>query len=402
MKKVQKKPELLAPAGSMTMLTAAIKAGCDAVYFGLKELNMRATAKNFELSSLRKVVKKCHDHDVLAYLTLNTIVFNSELPLVKQIITEAKSAGVDAIIAWDMAVISEALKQGVCVHLSTQASCSNLSSAKYYRDLGVKRIVLARECTLLDISEIRKKSGVEVEAFVHGAMCVSVSGRCFLSQSVFGRSANRGDCLQPCRRNYKIQDSEEGFEFELGENFVMSPKDQCTIEFIDKLITAGIDSFKIEGRAKDPEYVKAVISSYREAIDAYFSGKYDAKLAKKLKLRLSSVFHRGFSTGFFLGRPISEFTDSYGPKTASRKEFVGKIKKFYNKINVAELKLESSGIAVGQHIQIQGPTTGVVDFSLESIEVEHGQVKSADKGMRVGIKCSAQARPNDLVFLIHD
>ncbi len=396
------KPELLAPAGSMTMLAAAIDSGADSVYFGIKELNMRATARNFELSSIGKVVEKCHKNGLRAYLTLNTIVFSDELEKVRKIIAQAKNDRVDAIIAWDMAVVNAASEAGIPVHLSTQASCSNYESARFYKKQGIKRIVLARECTLGDISEIRKMSGLEIEAFVHGAMCVSVSGRCFLSQSVFGRSANRGDCLQPCRRNYIIKDKEEGFSYEIGENYVMSPRDLCSIEFVDKLIESGLDCFKIEGRAKDPDYVKTVISCYREAIDAYHKGSYDDASAKKLKQRLMRVFHRGFSDGFFFGRPISDFTDSYGPKTEAKKRFVGRIRKFYSKINVAEISIESSPVSVGDNIQIQGPTTGVMDFQLSSIEVEHRKLKKTKKGMRVGIKCSGTARPNDLVFLIQD
>jgi putative protease len=400
--KNQAKPELLAPAGSMTMLAAAIDSGADSVYFGIKQLNMRATAKNFELSNMRKAVDRCHKNGVKAYLTLNTIVYSDEIPKVRKIIAQAKKDNVDAVIAWDMAVVNAACEAGIPVHLSTQASCANFESAVFYKNIGVKRIVLARECTLEDVSEIKKKSGIEIEAFVHGAMCVSVSGRCFLSQSVFGRSANRGDCLQPCRRSYTIKDSEEGFSYELGENYVMSPKDLCSIEFIDRLIESGLDCFKIEGRAKDPEYVKTVVSCYREAIDAYHEGRYDEALKKTLKDRLQGVFNRGFSDGFFFGRPISDFTDSYGPKTEGKKSYVGRIKKFYSRINVAELIIQSSPISVGDHIQIQGPTTGVMDFTLSSIESEHRNLKRADKGMRVGIKCSGPARPNDLVFLIHD
>jgi len=263
--------ELIAPAGNWPMLRAAIDAGADAVYLGTKSLNMRVTAGNFELSELKKAVSECHKKKVKAYLTLNTIVYQTEIESVRKIITGAKKAKVDAIIAWDFAVINEAKKAGLEVHLSTQAGVANFESAKFYSKLGVKRIVFARELSLEQIKSIIlgiKKEGLnlETEVFVHGAMCVSISGRCFLSQEIFKKSANRGECLHPCRRPYKVINEDTGNELRLGNNFILSPKDLCVLPFIGGLIDAGIDSFKIEGRNKSPEYAQVVVKCYKEAI----------------------------------------------------------------------------------------------------------------------------------------
>jgi putative protease len=330
------KPELLAPAGDWISLRAAVKAQADAVYFGIKELNMRANAKNFELSEMKKVVQFCHENNVKAYLTLNTIIYQSELDNIKKILDFAKKAKIDAVIAWDFSILKLCKELGLRIHLSTQASVSNFDSAKYYYDtFGVKRIVLARECTLQEIKKIicmieDSKIDLEIETFIHGAMCVSVSGRCFLSQFVFNKSANRGDCLQPCRRSYIVKDTEEEHEFKLENNFVMSPKDLCAMPFIDKLIDSGIHSFKIEGRNRSPEYVKIVVSCYRDIIDYYSSMSQEMcedsflddleNKKKELVENLKTVYNRGFSSGFFLGRPISEWTDVYGSKATTRKE----------------------------------------------------------------------------------
>lgn len=400
-----KKPEILAPVGSEVSLQAAIDAGADAVYFGTKELNMRITANNFDISELKKVVEKCHKNKVKAYLTINTIVYDEETHLVKKIVSEAKKAKVDAIICWDQSVINEALKQKIEVHLSTQAGVSNFEAVKYYSKLGIKRIVLARECTLKQIKDIKdkirkSKLDVEIETFIHGAMCVSVSGRCFMSQFLFCKSANRGDCLQPCRREYDVVDKETGDVMTIGNNYVLSPKDMSTIMFVDKLIEAGIDSFKIEGRVKPPEYVKTVVSTYREAVDAYFEGRYTKKLAEELEEKLKTVFNRGFSKGFFMGELIDEFTDAYGGKATLQKDYVGVIRNYYAKVGVAEVKVESTPFKVGDIIMIQGPTTGVVEEKIESIQVNHKDVDVADKKKSVAIRYSHKVRVNDKVFVI--
>lgn len=390
-----KKPELLAPAGNFPSLIAALDAGADAVYFGVKELNMRITADNFRVSDIKKIVTLCHERKARAYLTLNTIVYESELKKLDKILAKAK--GVDAVIAWDMAAVSLAKKHKIPVHLSTQASVSNSIAAEFYRKAGAERIILARECTLDDIKRIKRASRVQVEAFVHGAMCVSMSGRCFISQEVFGRSANRGDCLQPCRRKYIIKDTEEKYELELGEDYVLSPKDLCTIEFLDKIIATGVDALKIEGRARSPEYVAAVVSCYRKAIDAIAAGNFSSRLKKDLMRELARVYNRGFSQGFFFGRPISDFAAPHSRAT-EKKIFLGTVMNFYKKHSVAEVRLESAGVKLGDRLIVQGNATGSKQQTVESMQIEGKDIKHAEKGSRVGIKLGFTARQNDKVY----
>ncbi|MFC1733665.1 peptidase U32 family protein, partial [candidate division KSB1 bacterium] len=399
-----RKPQLLSPVFDLTSLRAAIEGGADAVYFGLKELNMRATAKNFDLGQLKKVVDICHKakqgKKVKAYLALNTIVYDNELKRLKEIIKEAKKAKVDAIICWDIAVVDEVRKSKIPLHISTQANISNANAAKFYKKLGAERVILARELNLNQIKGIKKEAKIQVEVFIHGAMCVSISGRCFMSQHVFGRSANRGDCLQPCRRKYDvcksenmIKDVEEKYELKLGQDYVMSPKDLCVLPFIEKLISAGIDSFKIEGRARSPEYVKTVTEVYREAIDAYFSkpNKLTPLLKKKLMKRLETVYNRGFSSGFYLGKPFKEWT-SPESKAKEKKVFVGFVKNYYAKAKVAEIKLHSGDLKQGDKIMFQGPTTGVFEQKAVSMEIDHKKVKEVKKGKSVGIKVKKTVR----------
>jgi putative protease len=393
------KPELLAPVSDFTSLNAAINAGADSVYFGVKELNMRVTARNFEIGDLKKISELCHKNKVKAYLALNTIIYDEEIEKIKKILKKAKEAKIDAVIAWDLAVIQEAKKLRIPIHLSTQASVSNIEALKFYEKLGVKRFVLARELSLEQIKAIRKKTKAEIEVFVHGAMCVSVSGRCFTSQFVFGRSANRGDCLQPCRRKYLIKDVEEGHELELGESCVMSANDLCTISFIDKLIKAGINAFKIEGRQKSPEYVKTVTECYREAIDACFNKKYSKALVEKLATKLKTVYHREFSKGFYLGKPINEFS-APDSRATKRKEHVGYVKNYYKNPGVAEIVVQAGRLKVGDLIMIQGPTTGVFEQKIASMEINHKKVSEVNKGKNAGIKLEKTARQNDVVYLI--
>jgi len=394
------KPELIAPAGNWPMLTAAIQAKADAVYFGVKQLNMRRTANNFEISELKKVVDYCHKHKLKAYLTLNTIVYDNEINKLKNILKQAKKAKIDAIIAWDFAVIEQAGKLKIPVHLSTQASISNSLSAKFIKKLGIKRIVLARELNLEQIKKIKTQNpGLEIECFVHGAMCASISGRCFLSQQIFKKSANRGECLQPCRRKYIIKDPEEGHELVLGENYILSPKDLCTLPFIDKLKKAGITGFKIEGRNKTPEYVKTTIECYKQAVNRNLTKPQITKLIKKLK----TVYNKKFSAGFYLGLPTADdFTDIYGSAATQTKQYIGIIKNFYKKIKVAEIKIETGSLKTGDKIMIQGNKTGSVEQKIKSIEINHRKVSKAKKPQRAGIKLSQPARENDKVFLIQN
>ena len=409
-KKKMKKLELLSPAGDFISLRAAITSGADAVYFGIKGLNMRANAKNFLLKDLNKIVKLCHENDVKVYLTLNTIIYEKEIKKVEKIVKKAKEIGVDAIIAWDFAILKLCKENEIRIHLSTQASVSNYSSAEYYhKKFGVKRIVLARECTLLDVKSIigkikKNKLNLEIETFVHGAMCVSVSGRCFISQFQFNRSANRGDCIQPCRREYIVIDSEEKHKFSLGNDFVMSPKDLCTLPFLEKLIKVGIDSFKIEGRNRSPEYVKTVVSVYKEFLDFYTSLKRNEKELEKKKKelieRLKTVYNRGFSSGFFMGREIESWTDSYGSKATKKKIYVGKVVNYYPKVKVVEVKIEAGSLKAGDDMMIQGTTTGVFEQKIESMQLGGKNVKSVVKGKNVGVRVTSKVRKNDKVYTI--
>ncbi len=385
------KPELLSPAGNFTSLRAAIQAKADAVYFGVNELNMRSNAKNFKLSDLKKIKTVCKK--VKRYLTLNTIVYEDELKRVEQIIKTAKPY-ISAVICWDLSVIQICKKHKVPFHISTQASVSNSESAKFYKKLGAKRIIIARECSLKQIKEIKSKVNIELEVFVHGAMCVAVSGRCFMSQFTFGKSANRGECLQNCRREYVIKDIDKEFELKLNNNFVMSAKDLCTLEFISKLKSAGISSFKIEGRNRSPEYVKTVTEAYRDAIDNKLTKIRIKQLIKKLK----TVYNRGFSSGFYLNQPINEFTNKYGSKATKNKQYVGKVTNYYNKNNVAEILIESNTFKKGDELMIQGPTTGVITLKAKEIIQEKKTTTTAKKGT-ITIKVS-KVRKNDLVFIV--
>ncbi|MGK9369353.1 peptidase U32 family protein [Melioribacter sp. Ez-97] len=396
-----KKPELLAPAGNWSMLNAAIKAGADAVYLGVERLNMRALAKNFELDELPEIVKHCKDKGVDVHLTLNTIVYENELSELEEIIKKAKSAGVDLIIGWDFSVIQLCKKYNVPFCISTQASVSNSVSAEFFRRLGAKRIVLARECSLEQIKEIKNKVDVEIEAFVHGAMCIAVSGRCFMSHEVFNKSANRGECLQPCRREYEIKDSDEKFSMILGENYVLSPKDLCTIDFIELLIEAGIDSFKIEGRKRSPEYIYNVVSVYRKAIDLYYENKLNSEIKAELKNKLSEVYNRGFSAGFYLGAPgQKDYAEAYGSLAATRKRFIGRVINYYKKNKVAHIVVDADRLETGDQLYIIGNTTGVVELKVNSMLKDDEPKNKAVKGDDVTIYCEEKVRENDKVYKI--
>ncbi|MBW2963200.1 U32 family peptidase [Candidatus Woesearchaeota archaeon] len=392
--------ELLAPVGNWIMLEAAIQAGADSVYLGIKGTNMRARAQNFELKDLEKITQHAHKNKVKVYLTVNTIVYDNEIKKIKEILKVAKKAKVDAVICWDLAVIQEAKKLKLPIHISTQASISNFEALKFYYKLGARRFILARELSLEQIKEIKKKIKqnklkAEIEVFIHGAMCVSISGRCFMSQFSFNKSANRGECWQPCRREYLIKDKENEIEFKLGHNYILSPKDLCTIEFIDKLINAGIDCFKIEGRNRSPEYVKTVVSAYRKVINS----PKNKNLIKQQLEKLKTVYNKGFSTGFFLGKPINQWSDQYGSKATETKKYLGKVLNYYNKSQVAEILLEAGSLKIGDKIMIQGNKTGVIEQKITSMEINKKKVKIASKGKRIGLK-TKKARENDKVYKI--
>jgi U32 family peptidase len=403
-----KKPELLSPIQDYTSLMTAIKNGADAVFFGIKGFNMRAGAKNFTINDLPKITKIAHQNNVKAYLAINIIIYEEEVKKVTDILKKVKNAGVDAIICWDFAIIQIAKELGIEVHISTQASIANSKTAEFYRKLGAKRVVLARECSIKQIKEIKKNTKVEIEIFIHGAMCVSISGRCFMSQFLYGKSANRGECMQPCRRKYLIKQIDGGKELELGENYVLSPKDLCTIDFIEKIIDIGVDCFKIEGRNRSPEYVGIVTKSYRTIIDFICSAKKRdknfneqlTKLKEDLFEKLETVYHRGSSSGFYLGKPINEWTDSSGNQATQKKVYIGKVSNYYSKINVAEILIQGNDqIKIGDTIIFQGPTTGVMEQEIISLEKNHKPIKIAGKGEKIAVKVTYDVKKNDEVYV---
>lgn len=400
-----KKPELMAPGSDFSSIMTAVESGADSVYFGVRSLNMRANARNIPLSSLPKVMDFLHKHQKKGYLTLNTIVMNSELNKVDRILQEAKKSGVSGIIGWDMAVLSKASEFDQPFCLSTQASVSNFEAFKYYANLGIKRIVLARECTLTQIKEIKKKAVLEniqceIECFIHGAMCVSISGRCYLSLEAMQKSANRGECSQPCRREFLIKEKEENKSFILGEDYVLSPKDLCTIEFLDELIEGGIDVFKIEGRMRSVEYIKIVTAVYRQAIDLHFENKLTPSLKIEFKKQLSKVYNRGFSCGFYFGRPVDWISRRLEHR--SEKIFLGEVIKFYQRISVAEIIIRSNQLTRGDLLMVVGKNTPARFFKAKEIQQEHQWVESIKKGETAGVKVPFKVRGKDQIYIWRD
>jgi len=391
--------EIIAPAGSWEMLTAAINAGADSVYLGIKGLNMRASAANFSLKELKKVTDYAHKNKVNIYLTINTIIFEKELKKVEKIINEAKKAKVDGIIAWDLAVIKMAKEKSIPIHISTQASLANSEAINELKKYNVKNIVLARECTLNEIKEITKNTDLKIEVFAHGAMCVSESGRCFMSQFQYNKSANRGECLQPCRRKYLIKDIETGDELKIEENYVLSPKDLCTIPILDKLVKSGISALKIEGRARTPEYVDTVVKVYKEAVNLAIENKLTPNKKKQFINKLKDVYNRDFSKGFYLGRPIKDFWNEYGGKSNYKKQFIGTVLNYYKKAKAFHGKINADNIKVGDEILIIGPTTGVINLKIDSLRDDDCQeIKAVKKGYSFTCASKKTVRKNDKIY----
>ena len=393
-----RRPELLAPAQDFTCLQAAINAGCDAVYFGIDGLNMRSAAHNFRSADLPELSSVCRAAGVRAYLALNTIVFPGELATVAALL-DAAVGRVDAVICWDPAVIQACRERGHAIHISTQASVANVQAACFYRDQGAVRIIPARECTLEDVVAIRAGAGVEVETFIHGAMCVSYSGRCFLGQDAFGKSGNRGGCLQPCRREYRITEVEEGHEYILGQDYVMSAGDLCTLPFIEELVAAGLDAFKIEGRNRNPEYVDTVVRCYRRAIAACLAGTLSAELKASLVDELQRVYNRTFTAGFYHGRPIGSFAASRRSQAEYRKEYVGIVTNYYDRARVAAVRVLSNTFRVGDELLIQGRTTGQVRCRVGSLRVEGVAVTEAPRDL-VTLPLEQLVREGDRVYVL--
>ncbi len=407
-----RKLELIAPAGDRTSLLAALQAGADAVYFGAEGYNMRAASKNFTTDDFADIADLCGKHNTKAYLALNTVIYDKETGEAEKAVEAAKESGLDAVICWDFSVIEACRKTGMPIHISTQASVSNYNAVRFYESLGARMIVPARELSLDQISDITARIrqdnlDVAIESFVHGAMCMAVSGRCFLSQDIFGRSANRGACMQPCRRSYKIIDAEDDHELELGTDTVMSPKDLCTIGFIDKLVEAGVTGFKIEGRNRSPEYVHTTTACYRKAIDytmehgheENFSLKFET-LTKDLTKELEKVYNRGFSKGFYFGRPVHAWTKQYGSLATEKKVYTGTVRKYYPKAGVAEILVHTRGIHLNEKLTIQGSTTGLVALIAQSLRVDDQPAESALKGELVTIPCAEKVRRNDNVYVL--
>ena len=390
--------ELLSPAGDWPSLRAAIDAGADAVYFGIKDLNMRMKTKNFTLSELNKITKLCHENKIKCYLTLNSIIYDDDVDKLRKIIIKAKQAKVDAIIAWDLAVLNLANKYSIPIHLSTQASVSNSESLKLYKKLGIKRVILARELNLKQIKSI----DFPKEIFIHGALCYSISGRCFLSQDLYNFSANRGECLQVCRRTYKLTDLETNKEIKVNNQFLLSAKDLCTLPFLNRILKTNPVSIKIEGRNRSPEYVYTITNCYRKALNLIKTGKFNKENINKLMDKLKTVYNRKLSSGFYLGLPTADdITDIYGSAATKRKVAIGQVINYYSNKSVAVIELKHS-LSLNDDILIIGNTTGVVKQKVTSMEILNKKVNYAEKGQAVAILTNNTIRKKDNVYLIRD
>ena len=406
-----KQVEIMSPVGSYESLMAAIQGGAGSVYFGIEQLNMRAkSSNNFTLNDLVKISNICKENNIRSYITLNTIIYDDELPLMKSIVDAAKANNITAIIASDISVIQYAGSVGMEVHISTQTNITNIEAIEYYSKFA-DVIVTARELNLGQVAAITKEieerqikgpSGklVQIEVFVHGALCMAVSGKCYLSLDNFNYSANRGECLQPCRREYIVRDKDNEFELEIDNKYIMSPKDLNTIGFLDKILKAGVGIFKIEGRGRSPEYVKTVTACYKEAVQAYFNGNYNKENIEKWNERLKTVYNRGFWDGYYLEQKLGEWTERYGSQATKRKIYIGKITNYFTKIKVAEVKIETHSLSVGDEIKILGPTTGVHEDTVKEIRVDLKNVEKTIKGDICSIPVNSLVRRSDKLYKV--
>lgn len=401
--------EIMAPAGSYESLMAAIQGGADSIYFGIEGLNMRArSSNNFTIDDLHRIAQICKKHGVKSYLTVNTIIYNDDLSLMRKIVDAAKEAGLSAIIAADVAVLMYARSKGMEVHLSTQLNITNTEALKFYARFA-DVVVLARELNLDQVADIHKDiveqqikgpSGelVRIEMFAHGALCMAVSGKCYLSLHEKNLSANRGECNQICRRAYTVKDKDSEIELDIDNEYIMSPKDLKTIHFLNKMMDAGVRVFKIEGRARGPEYVRIATSCYKEAVQAYCDDTFTQEKIDRWDEQLATVFNRGFWDGYYLGQRLGEWTHRYGSGATKRKVYVGKAIKFFNNLSVAEFLVETQSVKEGDELLITGPTTGAVFFTAHDIRVNLETVAEASKGDRFSIKTPTKIRPNDQLF----
>lgn len=401
----------MAPVGSRDSLAAAIKAGAGSVYFGIEKLNMRAhSASTFTISDLREIAATCAEHGIKTYLTVNTIIYGEDLGQMREIIDAAREAGISAVIASDVAVMMYCRKVGQEVHLSTQLNISNIEALRFYAQFA-DVVVLARELNMDQVAEIYRgiceenicgPSGerVRIEMFCHGALCMAISGKCYMSLHEANRSANRGSCVQICRRSYTVTDNETGAELAIDNKYIMSPKDLKTVRFIDRMMAAGVRVFKIEGRARGPEYVKTVVECYREAIAAVLDGTFTEERKDGWDERLATVFNRGFWDGYYQGQTLGEWNRHYGSCATERKVYVGKGVKYFSKLGVAEFTVEATEFAPGDKLLITGPTTGALYVTPDVIHGDHGPVDIARKGTRISIAVPEKVRPSDKLFRI--
>ena len=403
--------EIMAPVGSRESLAAAINAGADSIYFGIENLNMRArSASTFTIDDLKEIAATCKKHSMQSYLTVNTIIYDNDIELMKQIVDAAKQANISAIIASDVAVMSYAKEINQEVHLSTQLNITNLETLKFYAQFA-DVVVLARELNLDQVAEIYEQiieqnicgpNGklIRIEMFCHGALCMAVSGKCYLSLHEMENSANRGACMQACRRAYTVRDKDTGTEFDIENEYIMSPKDLKTIHFINKMMDAGVRVFKIEGRARGAEYVKITVESYKEAIQAVIDGNYTDEQIAQWDEKLKTVFNRGFWDGYYLGQRLGEWSKNYGSEATEKKVYAGKGIKYFSNINVAEFQVEATELQAGDKILITGPTTGAIYATLDDPRVETKPTDTVKKGERFSMKIDEKIRPNDKLFRI--
>lgn len=401
----------MAPVGSYESLMAAIQGGANSIYFGIEQLNMRSrSANNFTFEDLRKIANTCKQNNVKSYLTVNTVLFDHDIKLMYKIVDAAKESGISAIIASDVSAIMYARSIDVEVHISTQCNITNIEAVKFYAQYA-DVVVLARELDLNQVraiynqileQDIRGPKGelIQIEMFAHGALCMAVSGKCYLSLHEKNSSANRGACMQTCRKAYTVTEKESGNELEIDNEYIMSPKDLCTIGFVNKLLDAGVRVLKFEGRARSPEYVKTVVSCYSEAVDSYLEGTYNKEKIDNWMDRLSTVFNRGFWDGYYLGQKLGEWSNEYGNRATKRKVLIGKGTNYFAKIKVAEFLLESNELCVGDKILITGPTTGVVETTINEIRVDLKPVEKAVKGDSFSIALDTMIRRSDKLYKI--
>jgi putative protease len=401
----------MAPAGSWQSLQAAIQGGANSVYFGIEQLNMRArSSNNFTLKDLVEIAELCNKKNIKTYITLNTIIYDHDLILMKKIVDTAKQANITAIIASDQAVIGYAASVNMEVHISTQTNVTNLETIRFFSHFA-DVVILSRELSLLQVKEITKEiekqqikgpSGnlIKIEIFVHGALCMAVSGKCYMSLHTTNSSANRGACIQNCRKTYTVTDKEDGHQFDIDNEYIMSPKDLCTIGFLDQVLDSGSSILKIEGRGRSPEYVKTTTQCYREAADAYLKGTYNKEKIKGWMSRLTTVYNRGFWDGYYLGQKIGEWTGAHGSKATKKKIYLGKAKKYFTKIQVAEFDLEAQHLKEGDNILIAGKTTGIIETIVAEIRINDKQVKGVKKGDNFSIKLNHKVRPSDKLYKV--